>query len=234
MIAAASFPIALSGPKRQLCLRSTTHFLSGERSLAAAPQISAKTEPGSTEESWEASPSRISRARAGKIRSTRLIRWISTIEASSMISTLARSRSDSLLLSQRWTVPTSTTYSASRPIFPCIPRRALRVASCRREAALPVGAAKTISFAPAWPTVISANMIFATVVVFPVPGPPEMQHKWRLSAACAALRGFTLRGSSPNKSSSKACSPVESGVSRQASSHSRSATDRSRFHMRLR
>ena len=126
----------------------------------------------------------MSRARAGKAASTRLIKWISTIEASSMMSTLASPLSASLFISQRCTVLTSTVSSSGRLPPPCISRRDSRVASCRRAAALPVGAAKAMSLAVTWPAFTSAIMILATVVVFPVPGPPEMQHKCRLTAAC--------------------------------------------------
>ncbi|MCY1523839.1 hypothetical protein D9M68_587480 [compost metagenome] len=65
---------------------------------------------------------------------------------------------------------------------------ALRIASAMRAAALPVGAARPM--ARRWPPGCSRSAASrrTTVVVLPVPGPPEITARLRLTAWAAARR----------------------------------------------
>ena len=159
--------------------------------------MSPSTAPASTEASWSLSPSRIRRARGGRARTSLAIRARSTMEASSTTRTSTgrgfsrscRKRTEpGLKPSSRWMVIASPGMASRISRLTGSRSRVRRMASCIRAAALPVGAASAIwSGRPAACSRSSAR-IRITVVVLPVPGPPEITQKRLSTATAAAVR----------------------------------------------
>ena len=142
---------------------------------------SPSTAPASTEASWSGSPTRTRRASGRTASSRRAIIGSDTIDDSSTTTTswgsgLARSCLNRPLL-PGMPAEQSVQGRSAAPRRPArgppaaSPAVASATASCSRAAALPVGAASAmVSRSP--PTSRSAASSLATVVVFPVPGPP--------------------------------------------------------------
>ena len=177
---------SIAPPYRQVRSSRTTGEVVGTPSSggpATAPSalvMSASTAPASTEDSWSGSPTSSSRASERTASSSRAIKVSETIDISSTTTTSYGSR-----LSAWWRkrprVPGSqpssrcrvtADRSATRATSSGASRfRASASASDSRAAALPVGAANAIRGArPGWSPSMASTL--ATVVVFPVPGPP--------------------------------------------------------------
>ncbi len=134
---------------------------------------SLSTMPGPTEGSWSTSPTSTSRAWSGRAASSAAMSSVSIMEDSSTITSSASTGRSALrpkplgpASSRRWMV------EAGRP-----------VASERRLAALPVGAARaTAGISPA-----TRPRMKRMMVVLPVPGPPVMTSTlWARAGSTAA------------------------------------------------
>ena len=120
-----------------------------------------------------------------------------------------------------------------------MPATPLRTASSNRAAAFPVGAASAVSGerrpdANAWASRRARTL--ATVVVFPVPGPPATTDTLRNTAVAAAIR-WKSGTRSPSNSDAKpdANSSVSTSSARRLARSRRSeATWRSSAHRRSR
>ncbi|MCY1348236.1 hypothetical protein D9M69_343790 [compost metagenome] len=168
--------------------------------VASSPrpsQSSANTAPASTAANWSLSPSRISRACGGSASSSLAISARSTIDASSTTSTSSGSglaawwrtcgRSPRLP-SRRCRVRASSGSAAFTASLTGRWALALRSASAMRAAALPVGAARPMARRSPPGCSSSAASRRTTVVVLPVPGPPEITARLRRTAWAAARR----------------------------------------------
>ena len=114
---------------------------------APARHMSAKTAPGCTDASCDASPSTTRRARAGSAAITRAMSDRSTIDPSSRMSASTgrgRRAPRSRPRSHRCTVVACASYPSSAGALGASSRWRPRTASWRRAAALPVGAASAI------------------------------------------------------------------------------------------
>ncbi len=152
--------------------------------------MSSSTLPGPTDGSWKTSPTIMSIEVMGIAFSRWNIKYVSTIEASSMI-TASASRGLSRFLSKR----------LSLKLYPsslCMVFAFLCVNSASRLAARPVGAARLICF----PRALNTALIDLIRVVFPVPGPPVMiTARWEnifsrtLSCSCESFMASFFRTS---------------------------------------
>ena len=155
---------------------------------------SANTAPASTDANWSGSPTRINRASGRTASNSRAIIVSDTIDVSSTTITSCGSRLprlwrnlaevSGLLPSSRCSVIACNPANACRSDGASLPTSSW-TASCRRAAALPVGAASAIR---KWVPLVSKANSLATVVVLPVPGPPVSTVNPCDSATSAAAR----------------------------------------------
>jgi len=164
---------------------------------SAAQQMSPSTAPASTEASWSRSPMRMSRACGGSAVTSAVMSGRSTIEASSTITTSQGSGLRSLwrkpvepgmVPSRRWIVVTWLGIARFTSSAHGSASRSEVMDDASRAAALPVGAAIAIRIRASPGCSSNRPRMRTTVVVLPVPGPPEMTEKCRRSAASAACR----------------------------------------------
>jgi hypothetical protein len=185
---------------------------------------SAKTAPDSTADSWSWSPSNTMRAPSGTASKRRVASARSSIEASSTTSTSSAkgrpawwAKPEGEAPSRRCTVEAASG-SPSRRACGRPAARSLR-ASCKRAAALPVGAASRMRQA-GFCTSRQASSC-TTVVVLPVPGPPLITVRcWRSASAAASFCPSTdpgVRGKLDASCSMAACE-IACGAWREARS----------------
>ncbi len=220
-------------------------------SRAAGPTMSPRTAPASTDASCSGSPTRITRASSRTASSRRAIMESETMDVSSTTTTSwgrwwkrswrKRVRFPGLNPNRRCSVDPSKTCRRSRTWgSTAMVRASACTASSRRAAALPVGAARAINggrspAASASPT--RRARARATVVVFPVPGPPAMTENLRRTVVTAARRcrsDSSVSGKSTATPDAKAASSTPADgrparAERSAATRTSSAQSRSRY-----
>ena len=196
----------------------------------------ANTAPAPTEGSWFSSPNRMTRQPSGTARRRLSIRARSSIEASSIIrmssgSGLSASNCGCICggrsFNRRWTVwPSSAERCRLRPSEREKPARALCRARAMCAAALPVGAASAMRGRRSRPWQSRASSL-ATVVVLPVPGPPEIKMKFCSRASAAAACWPSLPAWANHSASNSAVRAV-SGISAGGTARRRISPAKSR------